>query len=696
MRVRTGVCRRKGLRAIVGLLSTTVATVGFGALLLSTPAGATTGPATHLLVTTRKTVAAGTTVTVTVTAETATNTVATTYTGTVAIKSSDPLFVHVQSSTLTNGTANFTSALFTPGTQTISATDTVNTSISGTSGPIRVVRPSAIVVNVSGSPLGSVTASPMAVTPAFTESSTAYVLACPKEVANSVTFTLSAAGGGTISAEGKSGSTITLPETMMADQALVVDAPATGGGEHTYWFRCLPPGFPKLHDIVSEPPPPGWILTGAGSYVMVMNNTGTPVWWRSTGSYVPANLQVLQHDHLGWGWGFVSDNLIYGLNTGGTQVLGTDAHELQQLPDGDYLAIKTVPLSGVNLTGIGHGTNQTISNCLVQEYNPKLKLVWTWSAYTHVSPNESELPTFSQNQWDVYHCNSIAVDPSSPNPTNPNILLSMRETSAVYYIENPKASTSPGSVLWKLGGTAPGAGTPDAGAKHYVVTGDADNGFFAQHDARFQTTGDISVFDDGSPPQGSSSCSHAARGLQLSLNPTASTASVVWQYAAPSGRCASYEGSFRRYDGGNDNLIGWGSTTGDFISEVNASGQPMLTISSPQGLGVYRAIKVPTDAIDINQLHQDMGGVRPTVAGLSPSSGPVAGGTIVTISGDGFTQATKVSFGSVPASSYTVNSDTSITATAPSSPKARKVPVRVTNSVGESVANPTAEFQYSG
>ena len=48
----------------------------------------------------------------------------------------------------------------------------------------------------------------------------------------------------------------------------------------------------------------------------------------------------------------------------------------------------------------------------------------------------------------------------------------------------------------------------------------------------------------------------------------------------------------------------------------------------------------------------------PTVTGLSPTSGPAAGGTLVTITGTGFTGATAVDFGTTPATSFTVVSDT--------------------------------------
>lgn len=53
---------------------------------------------------------------------------------------------------------------------------------------------------------------------------------------------------------------------------------------------------------------------------------------------------------------------------------------------------------------------------------------------------------------------------------------------------------------------------------------------------------------------------------------------------------------------------------------------------------------------------------RPRVTGVSPATGPAAGGTSVTLSGDGFSAASAVYFGTTPAASYTVNNDNSITA----------------------------------
>uniref|UniRef100_UPI000B090E59 IPT/TIG domain-containing protein n=1 Tax=Nocardia fusca TaxID=941183 RepID=UPI000B090E59 len=55
----------------------------------------------------------------------------------------------------------------------------------------------------------------------------------------------------------------------------------------------------------------------------------------------------------------------------------------------------------------------------------------------------------------------------------------------------------------------------------------------------------------------------------------------------------------------------------------------------------------------------------PSLTSLTPSSGPTAGGTTVILTGTGLSTASAVNFGGTPATSFTVDSDTQITAVAP-------------------------------
>ena len=83
----------------------------------------------------------------------------------------------------------------------------------------------------------------------------------------------------------------------------------------------------------------------------------------------------------------------------------------------------------------------------------------------------------------------------------------------------------------------------------------------------------------------------------------------------------------------------------------------------------------------------------PRVTSVSVTSGPAAGGTSVTVAGTGFTGATAVTFGAIPAASFTVNGDTSITVISPVA-SAGTVDVTVTTAGGTSSTSSTDQFTF--
>lgn len=94
--------------------------------------------ATHFTVTAPATAAVGTPFNVTVLALNATNKTAASYSGTVHLTSSDPQAMLSGDSTLTNGTGIFSESLTSLGGQTITATDAVTATITGSSSSIEV------------------------------------------------------------------------------------------------------------------------------------------------------------------------------------------------------------------------------------------------------------------------------------------------------------------------------------------------------------------------------------------------------------------------------------------------------------------------------------------------------------------------------------------------------------------------------
>jgi len=86
----------------------------------------------------------------------------------------------------------------------------------------------------------------------------------------------------------------------------------------------------------------------------------------------------------------------------------------------------------------------------------------------------------------------------------------------------------------------------------------------------------------------------------------------------------------------------------------------------------------------------------PTVTGIAPTSGSIAGGTIVTITGTRFTGATKVAFGPVDATSFTVVSDTEITAISPAQAASTRTIIVTTAAGINKQVGAVDQFTYKG
>jgi hypothetical protein len=120
-----------------------------------------------------------------------------------------------------------------------------------------------------------------------------------------------------------------------------------------------------------------------------------------------------------------------------------------------------------------------------------------------------------------------------------------------------------------------------------------------------------------------------------------------------------------------------------------------LTVTSPPGSGLVDVtVQNGSTTSATSSADQFFYGSPPAITGLSPSSGPITGGTTVTITGTGFTGATAVGFGGIPATSFTVVSDTEIQATAPAVPQAGTVDVTVITPAGGSAQVTADQYDY--
>ena len=120
-----------------------------------------------------------------------------------------------------------------------------------------------------------------------------------------------------------------------------------------------------------------------------------------------------------------------------------------------------------------------------------------------------------------------------------------------------------------------------------------------------------------------------------------------------------------------------------------------ITAVTPAEVGGTRPVYVITPGGKSSAGTFSFVATAPSVTAVTPSSGPTAGGTTVTITGAGFSGATKVAFGGVLATNFTVVSATEITAVTPARAAGTR-PVLVTTALGGTSpsAGPSDEFTY--
>jgi hypothetical protein len=117
-----------------------------------------------------------------------------------------------------------------------------------------------------------------------------------------------------------------------------------------------------------------------------------------------------------------------------------------------------------------------------------------------------------------------------------------------------------------------------------------------------------------------------------------------------------------------------------------------ITTTSPAGNGTVN-VTVTTSGGTSATSAADQFTYEPSVTGLSPASGSPSGGTVVTITGVGFTGASVVNFGTTALTNFVVESDTTITIDSP--PGTGTVDVTVTTPAGTSATSTADQFTYS-
>lgn len=151
---------------------------------------------------------------------------------------------------------------------------------------------------------------------------------------------------------------------------------------------------------------------------------------------------------------------------------------------------------------------------------------------------------------------------------------------------------------------------------------------------------------------------------------------------------------------------GTGLGTGMTVSFGSASGTPLncpltsttqCTTVAPPGTGIVFVVVTDLAGISSPAVPASQYSYAPAISSISPSSGPLAGGTSVTVDGTNFVPgATTIQFGGVDATSFSCASTTQCTAVSPASTSATTtvVDVTATTAGGTSPITVADKFTY--
>jgi hypothetical protein len=353
-------------------------------------------------------------------------------------------------------------------------------------------------------------------------------------------------------------------------------------------FRSRPDLSPPVLKVITRAhdTAPGYIFVapkgGSGQQgPLIVDNSGQPVWFHPVHSADDVAMGFkAQHFQgepvLTWTQGEVVQG--YGLSEG--VILDGSYQEVSRLRAdygyiGDHHEFLITPhdtalitiynLVSMHLSSVGSPKDGVVVDGIVQAVDIGTgDVLFEWHSLDHAGLEESyrKASKYQKEAFDYFHINSIEVDHDS------NLLVSARNTSTVYKIDS-----GTGQVIWRLGGK-----------KSDFEMGPGTR-FAYQHDARRQSDGTVTIFDNGRPNKDEQS-----RGLVLDLDEDELSATLVREYAHPHGQIADTQGNMQTLPKGNV-FVGWGSEP--LVSEFSSNGELLFSARFPPEVESYRAFRCP-------------------------------------------------------------------------------------------------------
>jgi hypothetical protein len=362
--------------------------------------------------------------------------------------------------------------------------------------------------------------------------------------------------------------------------------PATSGLRSRSYFRdygiVLPADFPEITITELDAPDTGYTLvsvfsdidTAVGNYLMILDNTGSPVFFRQLFTRRAYNFKKQPNGLLSYDAGsgaVLLDSTYSEVDTFRTgNGYHTNGHDFQLLPNGNGL-LMAYDAQTVDMSEIVEGGSPiaTVIGLIIQEVDPNDNVLFQWRSWDHFNILDATHMNFTRLQIDYVHGNSIEQD------TDGNILICCRHMDEI-----TKINRQTGDIIWRFGGLN----------NQFTVTNDTLL-FTYQHDCRRMANGNVTIFDNGNWH-----IPRFSRAVEYELDEVYMTATLVWQFRDSPDKYSSFMGNAQRLPNGNT-LIGWGGNNAAPLSaalvEVRPDGSKAFEMSLPEFVVSYRAFRYP-------------------------------------------------------------------------------------------------------
>ena len=331
----------------------------------------------------------------------------------------------------------------------------------------------------------------------------------------------------------------------------------------------LPADIPSYTASGSNPSP-GYVVFAAGTYGLVVDNTGRVVWYRQfpngpglnfmaqpNGHYTarpttpdPADIEPwLELDALG--------NITRTINCG----LGLQSrfHDLIAEPDGGVWLMCDETRT-MDLTSTGGVANARVTGTVVQHLSPTGSLLFHWSPFDHFAITDLDPADRTGANVNWMHGNAIDLD------VDQNVIVSFRSLEEI-----TKINVVTGDVMWRMGGRA----------NQFTFLDSPVPPFSRQHGMRVSAPGTLTILDNVGNP-------FESRAESYAIDEVARTARLVRSYVSSPAVVTLIGGSVQSLPSGRT-LVSFG--TAGRVEEYDSAGRVMWRIDGDAGY-VFRAQRI--------------------------------------------------------------------------------------------------------